>query len=51
MSQFLDCLGEDEIISILSRALPALAPDGQIEEDRRAQRHRDHRWEGVSVHG
>jgi SAM-dependent methyltransferase len=30
MSQFLDCFGEDEIISILSRALPALAPDGKL---------------------
>lgn len=30
MSQFLDCFGEDEIVSILERARRALAPDGRI---------------------
>lgn len=30
MSQFLDCFGEDEIVSILRRARAALAPNGRI---------------------
>jgi ubiquinone/menaquinone biosynthesis C-methylase UbiE len=30
MSQFLDCFGEDEIVSILERARRALAPNGRI---------------------
>jgi len=30
MSQFLDCFGEDEIVSILERARRALAPDGRL---------------------
>jgi SAM-dependent methyltransferase len=30
MSQFLDCFGEDEIVSILERARHALAPNGRI---------------------
>jgi hypothetical protein len=30
MSQFLDCFGEDEIVSILERARRALAPHGRI---------------------
>jgi SAM-dependent methyltransferase len=30
MSQFLDCFGENEIVSILERARRALAPDGRI---------------------
>jgi ubiquinone/menaquinone biosynthesis C-methylase UbiE len=30
MSQFLDCFGEDEIVSILERARRALAPKGRI---------------------
>jgi ubiquinone/menaquinone biosynthesis C-methylase UbiE len=30
MSQFLDCFGEDEIVSILERARRALAPGGQL---------------------
>jgi len=30
MSQFLDCFGEDEIVSILERARRALAPNGSI---------------------
>lgn len=30
MSQFLDCFGEDEIVSILDRARRALAPDGRL---------------------
>lgn len=30
MSQFLDCFGEDEIVSILERARRALAPQGRI---------------------
>jgi ubiquinone/menaquinone biosynthesis C-methylase UbiE len=30
MSQFLDCFGEDEIVSILGRARRALAPHGRI---------------------
>lgn len=30
MSQFLDCFGEDEIVSILERAQRALAPHGRI---------------------
>ena len=30
MSQFLDCFGEDDIVSILDRARRALAPDGRL---------------------
>jgi ubiquinone/menaquinone biosynthesis C-methylase UbiE len=30
MSQFLDCFGEDEIVSILERARRALAPNGRV---------------------
>jgi cyclopropane fatty-acyl-phospholipid synthase-like methyltransferase len=30
MSQFLDCFGEDQIVSILDRARRALAPNGRI---------------------
>ena len=30
MSQFLDCFGEDEIVSILERSRRALAPHGRI---------------------
>jgi ubiquinone/menaquinone biosynthesis C-methylase UbiE len=30
MSQFLDCFGEDEIVSILERARRALAPNGRL---------------------
>lgn len=30
MSQFLDCFGEDDIVRLLERARPALAPDGRL---------------------
>ena len=30
MSQFLDCFSEDQVVSILSRAVKALNPDGRI---------------------
>ena len=31
MSQFLDCFGEEEIVSILSRAAKILSPDSRID--------------------